>query len=59
MPRRPVFLSQVDDHMLQGYVNAEEGVYTLIGDYTVFGIELSIHKATNRYVVSPTSNVPE
>ncbi len=58
MPRKPIFLSQVDDHMLQGYVNAEEGVYALVGDYAFFGIQLSVNE-DNRYVVSFRSTIPE
>jgi hypothetical protein len=58
MPRKPVFLSQVDDHLLQAFVNAEEGVYALVGDYGFFGIQLS-PDVNNRYVVSFGSKIPE
>ncbi len=57
MPRKPLFFSQIEEHMLQGYVNEKEGVYVLIGDLTYFGIQLSVNP-DKQYEIASTSTIP-
>ncbi len=58
MPRNLVFFSQKGQPNLKVFENVEEGLYVIVGDYTSFGIHLSLNQR-NRYVISPKSTIPE